>query len=161
MSQYGDIKGTGAYPSWQDELSKFASVQDRLREWNHDVFKKIERMSCIQISMFDIDGFRMDKGLQTTPDAMAAFASSMRECARKVGKDNFLINGEIVGAPGLAAVFVGRGKQPNQYISNVTDAMLATNETDPSMYIRPFGKNALDGSAFHYDIYGALTRFLG
>lgn len=111
--------------------------------------------------MLDIDGFRMDKGLQTTPDAMAAFASGMRECARKVGKNNFLMNGEIVGAPGLTAVFVGRGKQPNQYVSNITDAMLATNETDPSAFIRSFGNSALDGSAFHYDIYGALTRFLG
>ncbi|KAL8734946.1 MAG: hypothetical protein Q9181_003014 [Wetmoreana brouardii] len=49
--QYGEIKGTGAYPSWQSQLSNFASVQDRLREWRNDVFDKIKVMSCIQIAM--------------------------------------------------------------------------------------------------------------
>ena len=78
--------------------------------------------------------------------------------------------GEIVGAPELASVFVGRGKQPDQYITNMTNAaannvtevVMAANETrHERSFIRPFGKSALDGAAFHYDIYGAMTRFLG
>ena len=117
-------------------------------------------MSCIQIAMFDFDGFRMDKALQTTPDAQAEFADYQRECARRHGKDNFLVVGEIVGDPALAAVYVGRGKQPNQAINNVTEALMTSNETDASFYVRP-DKSALDGAAFHYDIYGAMTRFLG
>lgn len=158
---YGDIKGTGSYPSYINTLSKFASVQDRLREWKPSVLEKIKVMSCIQIAMFDIDGFRMDKGLQTTVDAMAEFTDYQRQCAKKVGKDNLLIVGEIVGDPHLAAVYVGRGKQPNQYNYNVTDVMLTGNDTTGDDYIRDFGLSALDGSAFHYDVYGSLTRFLG
>jgi len=167
--QYGDIKGTGAYPSYISQLSKFASVQDRLREWRSDVFDKIKVMSCIQIAMLDIDGIRMDKALQTTPDKMAEFSDYQRQCARRHGKENFLMVGEIVGNPALAAVYVGRGKQPDQYINettktsskNVTIRLLATNESDTNSFIRPFGLSALDGAAFHYDIYGAMTRFLG
>ncbi len=118
-------------------------------------------MSCMQIAMFDIDGFRMDKGVQTTIDAQAEFADYQRQCARKYGKENFLIVGEIVSDPRLAGIYVGRGKQPDQAFENLTEAVMATSETDSSPYIRPFGGSALDGAAFHYDIYGAMTRFLG
>ena len=111
--------------------------------------------------MFDIDGWRMDKGLQTTVDAMADFADYQRECARRHGKDNFLMVGEMVGDPKLAAVYVGRGKQPDQAVYDLSEAIRTTNETDPTTFIRPFGSSALDGAAFHYDIYGSMTRFLG
>lgn len=158
--QYGDISGVGAYPTEINQLSKFASVQDRLREWRSDVLEKIKVMSCMQIAMFDIDGFRMDKGVQTTIDAMAEFADYQRECAKRYGKENFLMVGEIVADPRLAAVYVGRGKQPDMAFKNLTEAVVASKESTTS-YIRPFGSSALDGAAFHYDIYGAMTRFLG
>ncbi|KAL8734945.1 MAG: hypothetical protein Q9181_003013 [Wetmoreana brouardii] len=103
----------------------------------------------------------MDKALQTTPDKLAEFSAWQRQCARQHGKDNFLMVGEIVGDPKLASVYVGRGKQPNQVESNVTKALTATNTTNSSAYIRDWGMGALDGAAFHYDIYGAMTRFLG
>ena len=136
-------------------------MQDRLREWHSDVLDKIKVMSCIQIAMLDIDGFRMDKGLQATPDALAEFSDYQRRCARKHGKENFFIVGEVVGDPDLAAIYIGRGKQPNQVVSNVTEAFVSTNVTDSASFVRPFGLSALDGAAFHYDIYGAMTRFLG
>ena len=111
--------------------------------------------------MLDIDGFRMDKALQTTPDKLAEFSAWQRQCARDHGKDNFLMVGEIVGDPKLASIYVGRGQQPDQIKSNVTAALMATNATNSSAYVREFGMAALDGAAFHYDIYGAMTRFLG
>lgn len=61
FDQYGDIEAFGVFPDWQRELAKFASVQDRLREWVPDVLQRIIRHSCIAIAMLDIDGFRMDK----------------------------------------------------------------------------------------------------
>ena len=133
------------------------------------MFDKIKIMSCIQIAMLDIDGFRIDKALQTTIDAMAEFAQYQRDCAKRFGKDNFLFVGEIVGDPNLAAVYVGRGKQPNQAFNttekssgnNITTVVMRLNETDDESFIRPHGRSALDAAAFHYDIYGAMTRFLG
>lgn len=115
----------------------------------------------MQIAMLDIDGFRMDKALQTTPDAQAAFSSYQRQCAKDHGKDNFLIVGETVGEIPLLSVYFGRGKQPDMVFDNGTNAMLATGETNSSSYIRETGNTALDASAFHYPTYGAMTRFLG
>lgn len=111
--------------------------------------------------MLDIDGFRMDKALQTTVDAMAEFADYQRQCAKRHGKDNFLVVGEVVGDPNLAAIYIGRGKQPDQAHATTEVAVTVSNETDPDTFVRPFGMSALDGQAFNYDIYGAMTRFLG
>lgn len=163
FDSYGGILGTGAYPVYQNQLSKFASVQDRLREWQPDVLEKIKVMSCNQIRMLDIDGFRMDKGVQITVDAQAEFASYQRDCARQHGKENFIIVGEIVASPQQGSIYVGRGKQPDMVFTNSTEAMMATGNAtnDGTSYVREFGQSALDGSAFQYEIYGALTRFLG
>lgn len=111
--------------------------------------------------MLDIDGFRIDKGTQITVDALADFADYQRKCAKRFGKDNFLMVGEIVATSEEAAIFVGRGKQPDQVFDNLTNAFVATGTSDPASYLRDFGLSALDGSAFQYDIYGAMTRFLG
>jgi len=110
------MKGVGAYPSWQSQLSKFASVQDRLRAWRDDVREKINVMSCIQIAMLDIDGFRMDKALQTTVDAQADFSVYQRDCAKKHGKENFLIVGEAVGEIPFSAIYMGVRKFPEHFI---------------------------------------------
>lgn len=161
---YGDSANTGSLPVWENQLAKYGSVQDRLREWRGDVLAKIKHFSCIQIAMLDIDGFRMDKALQSTVDALAEFADAQRACARGYGKDNFFIYGEIIGTAQQAAIYVGRGKQPDMYLDNVTVAAAATNETDAEgaySYIRDYGLTALDGSAFQYIIYGPMTRFLG
>ena len=126
-----------------------------------DVLEKINIMSCMTIAMFDIDGYRIDKAVQVTIDSLADFSSYQRQCARNFGKENFLVIGEVVADPTLAAAYIGRGKQPNQYNTNLTAAQLTSNTSDPDDYIRDFGKTALDGAAFNYDIYGAMTRFLG
>lgn len=160
FDQYGDMKGVGAYPAWRTQLSKFASVQDRLRVWKHAVLEKIKVMSCMQIAMLDLDGFRMDKALQSTVDAQAEFATYQRECARQHGKDNFLIVGEAVGEIPLSAIYMGRGRLPDQKEENFTLAVTATNETKENGYLRDWGNSALDGAAFHYPTYGAMTRWL-
>lgn len=159
---YGDSANTGSLPVWENQLAKYGSVQDRLREWRGDVLAKIKHFSCMQIAMLDIDGFRMDKALQITVDALAEFADYQRSCARGYGKDNFFIYGEIIGTSQQSAVYVGRGKQPDMYLDNITAAALATNETAAdNSYIREYGLTALDASAFQYIIYGPMTRFLG
>ena len=161
FDQYGDVAAFGDYTEWQRQLSKFAFVQDRLREWKPSVRQKIERFACIMINQLDIDGYRIDKALQVTIDAQGAWSDSVRQCARKVGKSNFYIPGEIVAGNSEGAIYLGRGKQPNQEIANITQAVTTTNESDPSLFIRDPSQSALDGAAFHYTVYRALTRFLG
>jgi alpha-1,3-glucan synthase len=89
--QYGDTEAFGNFPDWQRQLSKFASVQDRLREWEPSVCEKIQHLLCLLISQLDIDGLRFDKATQMTVDAEAEIAASLRTCARKYGKKNFFL----------------------------------------------------------------------
>ncbi|KAF1984700.1 glycosyltransferase family 5 protein [Aulographum hederae CBS 113979] len=159
FDQYGDVASFGEYPEWQKQLSKFGFVQDRLREWVPSVMDKIKLFSCIQINMLDIDGFRIDKGLTITLDAQAEWSEHVRECARALGKTNFFIPGEIVSGNALAALYLGRGKEPAMSAKTLDQAFDANNESNPQLYIN--NVSALDSAAFHYSVYRSLCRFLG
>ena len=161
FDQYGEIAAFGNYPEWQRQISKFAFVQDRLREWRPDVLAKIEHFACITLAMLDIDGYRMDKGLMITVDSQGEWSNSIRQCASKFGKDNFYISGEIVAGNTFGSVYIGRGRTPDQYVQNVSDAVLMTNASDDKYFLRDAGQNAFDGAAFHYTVYRFLNRFLG
>lgn len=162
-TQFGDTEAFGVYPDYRRQLTKFASVQDRLREWVPDVLERLTTFSCLTIQMLDIDGFRYDKATQATVDAEGRFSAKMRECARGVNKTNFFIPGEITGGNTFGAVYLGRGRQPAQYLDDIQQAVNLTNETAANLdiFIRDEGENALDGAAFHYSIYRNLLRFLG
>lgn len=161
FDQYGEVASFGNYTEWERQITKFAFVQDRLREWRPDVRRKIEHFSCITIAMLDIDGFRIDKALQVTLDAQGEWSDFIRQCARRFGKENFFIPGEIVSGNSFGALYIGRGRQTNQTVNNMTEAITMTNVSAPDMHLRPPEKVALDAAAFHYTLYRALTRFLG
>ncbi|PYI33201.1 hypothetical protein BP00DRAFT_132948 [Aspergillus indologenus CBS 114.80] len=161
FDQYGDREAFGVYPDWQRELAKFASVQDRLREWHPDVRERIKVHSCNIIKALDIDGFRYDKATQSTVDALGDISSHYRECARSVGKNNFFLPGEITGGNNFGSIYLGRGRQPNQYPKSAMDAMAMTNKSSQQYFLRENDLQALDGAAFHYSVYRTLTRFLG
>lgn len=161
FDQYGDIEAFGVYPDWQRELAKFASVQDRLREWVPSVRERLARHSCMIISSLDIDGFRYDKATQATVDALGGLSGSYRDCARKVGKHNFFLPGEITVGNTLGSVFVGRGRQPDMLPETLDEAFRLRNDSDPFYFLREENQQAVDGAAFHYSVYRSLTRFLG
>lgn len=161
FDQYGDIEAFGVFPDWQRELAKFASVQDRLREWVPSVRAKLIRHSCIIIASLDIDGFRYDKATQATVDALGDMSGAYRECARKYGKENFFLPGEITGGDNFGSIFLGRGRQPNMLPATIQDAVQMTNLSAQQYFLRPDGNQAIDAAAFHYSIYRSLTRFLG
>ncbi|CAK47606.1 CAZyme family GH13 [Aspergillus niger] len=161
FDQYGDLEAFGVYPDWQRELTKFASVQDRLREWRPSVRDRIKLHSCNIIKALDIDGFRYDKAIQSTVDALADISNTYRECARSVGKENFFLPGEITGGNNLGSIYLGRGRQPNQYPDSAMDAIKLTNKSDSKYFLRGPDLEAIDGAAFHYSVYRTLTRFLG
>ena len=161
FDQYGDTEAFGVFPDWRRELSKFASVQDRLREWHPPVRAKIENFYCMLLAQLDFDGYRYDKATQSTVDAMGYMNDAMRTCARKLGKDNFFLPGEITGGNDFGSVFIGRGRQPDQYPENLTHAVSLTNNSDDKYFIREPQYSGLDSGAFHYTTYRTLTRFLG
>jgi hypothetical protein len=106
FDQYGDTEASGSHPEFQRQLSKFASVQDRLREWKPEVMQKIQVFSCLAIKALDIDAIRIDKAAQVTVDALASWASHTRACAAKLGKTNFFIPGEITVANTFGSLYV-------------------------------------------------------
>lgn len=163
FDQYGDVEAFGVFPDWERQLSKFASVQDRLREWYSPVRERLERFSCMTIAALDIDGFRVDKAMQVTVDAQAAFSSKMRECARQYNKTNFMLVGEITSGNNLGSVWLGRGRSLDLWVDDAQTAMtIDWNGTSSSDYfLREAGNSALDAGAFHYSVYRFLTRFLG
>ncbi|KAJ5565716.1 hypothetical protein N7535_007354 [Penicillium sp. DV-2018c] len=161
FDQYGDIEAFGVYPDWQRELAKFASVQDRLREWVPSVRERLIRHSCMIIASFDIDGFRYDKATQATVDALGDMSGSYRDCARRVGKENFFLPGEITSGNTLGSIFHGRGRQPDMQPTTLEEAFKLTNDSDPGYFIRGHNQQATDAAAFHYSVYRSLTRFLG
>lgn len=114
---------------------------------------------CLPISQLDIDGFRFDKATQMTVDAEAEISASLRRCAKKYGKDNFFLPGEITGGNDFGSVYLGRGREP-QMRRDFAEALNTTSSDDES-FIRNETLQALDAAAFHYSIYKTLTRTLG
>jgi alpha-1,3-glucan synthase len=161
FDQYGDTEAFGVFPDYQRQLSKFASVQDRLREWVPSVRDKIQLFSCLTIQMLDIDGFRFDKATQITVDAQGDFGDYIRQCARRLGKNNFFMPGEITGGNTFGSIYLGRGREPSMQPPNASYALNMTSNSDSKYFIRDIGNGALDAAAFHYTIYRSLTRFLG
>lgn len=159
--KFGDTEAFGVFPNYRRQLTKFASVQDRLREWVPSVRAKISHFSCMAIMMLDIDGFRFDKATQVTTVATSQFADDLRKCAAQVNKTNFFFAGEITGGNNFGAIYLGRGRQPDQYAPSAAAAVALTNETNEDYSLRDQGMGALDGAAFHYSVYRYLTRFLG
>ncbi|KAF8843644.1 glycoside hydrolase family 13/glycosyltransferase family 5 protein [Paxillus ammoniavirescens] len=159
FDQFGDMEAFGVHPDWQRQLSKFASVQDRLREWSPSVMAKLQVFSCMAITALDIDAIRVDKSTQVTVGGMTAWATATRACATKIGKSNFYITGEVTGGDTFGALYLGRGRTPLE-LPPIADAANLS-ESDNQYFLRSQPNNALDGYAFHYSIYRALTRFLG
>ena len=100
------MEAFGVHPDWERQLSKFASVQDRLREWQSTVMDKLIHFSCITLKALDFDGIRVDKSTQVTLDAIATWATGVRKCASGLGKNNFFITGEVTGGNTFGSLYL-------------------------------------------------------
>jgi alpha-1,3-glucan synthase len=105
FDQYGDMEAFGVHPDWQRQLSKFASVQDRLREWKPEVMAKLQVFACMAIEALDLDAIRIDKSTQVTVLALAEWATAARQCATNLGKKNFYITGEVTGGDTFGSLY--------------------------------------------------------
>lgn len=106
FDQFGDMEAFGVHPDWQRQLTKFASVQDRLREWRPDVIARIKVFACLAIKALDIDAIRIDKATQVTLDALASWSTNTRSCAAKYNKSNFFIAGEVTGGDTFGSLYM-------------------------------------------------------
>jgi alpha-1,3-glucan synthase len=106
FDQYGDLEAFGVHPDWMRQLTKFASVQDRLKEWQPQIMDRLIKFACLAIKALDFDGIRIDKATQVTVDAMAIWATGVRKCAADMGKNNFFISGEVTGGNTFGALYM-------------------------------------------------------
>ena len=111
--------------------------------------------------MLDIDGFRIDKAAQITTDYVAEWSEATHECARRYGKSNFYIPGEMTAGDTAGALYMGRGREPGNRPPDFVTALTLTNASNETFFLRKSGKVGIDGVAFHYSMYRALLRFLG
>ena len=105
FDQYGDMEAFGVHQDWQRQLSKFASVQDRLREWQPHVMERLQNFVCMAITALDFDAIRIDKATQVTVRALSEWTSFARQCAFDLGKENFFIPGEVTGGDTFGSLY--------------------------------------------------------
>ncbi|MCG7851838.1 MAG: alpha-amylase family glycosyl hydrolase, partial [Methanosarcinaceae archaeon] len=72
------------------------------------VLDSLIRVYKYWMSLADIDGFRVDTVKHTEDTATALFCNAVREYAKRIGKDNFFIFGEIVGDDETMQRYIGR-----------------------------------------------------
>lgn len=63
------------------------------------------------IALTDVDGFRVDTVKHMESSATAIFCNAVREYAKRIGKDNFFIFGEIVGDDLEIQRYIGRNSR--------------------------------------------------
>ncbi len=63
------------------------------------------------ISYADIDGFRVDTVKHMEDSSTAIFCNAVREYAKRIGKDNFFIFGEVVGDDLTIQRYIGRNSR--------------------------------------------------
>ena len=88
------------------QLSKIASMQDRLREWQSNVVDRLIHLSCLTLKALDFNTIRIYKATWVTFEAMAIWAAGVRECVAEVGKNNLFINGEVTGGNALGSIYL-------------------------------------------------------
>ncbi len=104
----GQIRNFDDYPETRegDFFDLKAFKNDESKE-ALDVQVLLIAIHCYWIRELDIDGFRLDAVKHMGEVAISRFSSYVREYAYKLGKRNFFIFGELVGADEMANHYVG------------------------------------------------------
>lgn len=116
---------------WEDPLSPnaefrrgdFYDLKDLNLE-NNQVIAAIARVYQYWIALSDCDGFRIDAVKHVSPEDSRKFCTAIREYAQSIGKDNFLLTGEIASdtMAGAYIDIIGRN------LSAVLDIISAPND---------------------------------
>jgi glycosidase len=107
---------------------------------------------CFWIAYADLDGFRIDAAKHMGEEALRAFCDVIREFAQSIGKERFLLVGEIGGSREYAWEVVERtGLDAALGIEDVPGKLerMVTGYTDPAEYFSLFRNWVLDEPAGH------------
>jgi glycosidase len=107
---------------------------------------------CFWIAFADLDGFRIDAAKHMAPEALRAFCDLIREFAQSIGKERFLLVGEISGGREHAWDVVNKtGLDAALGIEDVPGKLegMVTGYTDPADYFSVFRNWVLDSPDGH------------
>lgn len=86
-------------------LGDFGNLRD-LKLEKSEVLDAVIRVYQYWIALSDCDGFRIDTVKHVSPEVSAIFCHDIRTFARRLGKDNFLLLGEVTGATDIVRKYV-------------------------------------------------------
>jgi glycosidase len=107
---------------------------------------------CFWMAYADVDGFRIDAAKHMGPEALRSFCDFIREFAQSIGKERFLLVGEVGGGRDLAWEVVEKtGLDAALTIDDVPGKLegLVTGRTDPADYFSVFRNWILDEPTGH------------
>jgi glycosidase len=107
---------------------------------------------CFWIAYADLDGFRIDAAKHMGEDALRAFCDTIREFAQSIGKERFLLVGEVSGSREHAWEVVDKtGLDAALGIEDVPGKLerMVTGYIDPADYFSLFRNWILDEPAGH------------
>lgn len=150
----GRISNWGHYPEYAegDMADCFKTLDVRVR-WAGQYRRPSPAMAwlCLAYSFWiayaDLDGFRIDAAKHMDADALRSFCDWIREFAQSIGKERFLLVGEVPGEQGLAWEVVGKtGLDAILGIEDIPGRLerMVTGEGDPLDYFSTFRNWRLD-----------------
>ncbi len=120
----GAIQNWDAYPETQEgdifELKKLVTDQSPVGK---QVLEALVKVYSYWIKELGIDGFRLDTVKHLTPEAVAFFCSRIREYARYLGNDSFMIFGEAVGNYSLMSKYLRPVRTPEGFLNGLDAAL--------------------------------------
>lgn len=129
-NRYQDSMGKGSYAlsdfnhngdlisyddPWQINLGQIYGRYNDLRLCSEQVQQKIIAMTKALIASTDIDAIRIDTPMQVPLGFFKTWTPAVKAFAKSLGKENFLMFGELYVQRPRAATMIGRGKTPDQY----------------------------------------------
>jgi glycosidase len=99
----------------------FFSLKD-LNLGNSDVLDAVVRCYQYWIALSDCDGFRIDTLKHVPPEVSAIFCHEIRTFARRLGKEKFVLLGEVTGDPAIARHYVSPDAPNLDCVLDISDA---------------------------------------
>ncbi len=107
-------KRRGEIRNWSNSYEAVNGDFCSLKELNiakPDVLDTLIKAFKYWIAKTDIDGFRIDTVKHMEDNSVAIFCNAAREYARRIGKDNFFMFGEVVGDDETIQRYIGRNSR--------------------------------------------------
>lgn len=150
----GRIDNWGHYPEYAEgDMAEGLKTLDVRVRWAGQYRRPSPAMAwlCLAYSFWiayaDVDGFRIDAAKHMDVDALRSFCDWIREFAQSIGKERFLLVGEVPGGRELAWKIVARtGLDAALGIDDIPGKLerMVTGEADPLDYFSTFRNWRLD-----------------